>query len=496
MSYAVNFTPTDLTKMIRCDRPECGVKFFPAGTEMKYMHPQKDGQVGRTVCPPCYHYYKEKIDTMKRDEPDAAVPARSNPAPMGLLNPDVRKEVSCSQRGESTLPVQHIGQALLPYGTSMPPPPLPPMPINYSGIYHQAPSFSNRPSIYLPGHSYGPSPLTRPPPIPQAQGYTSAHPKHAEMTCIMQQNVYAGHASGGHNISIKVSLVHLPPGKSQPVQISNITETIGDIPVHITTEQLKDQLCTILESRWNKYSPHMPLPKDLLVLRHAHTDRKWVILTPGNPGIASLFYKPPRKTGLPPVFKTGVYSTFLELPNDVLEEVHDLGEQVEFKHPLPTHGSSASTSHTETQRTSQKRSYSTRSIRTHSKGKATATTILKSPTPPRQSPEQDSDTESTQFDDPVTPPSKHACLIGNTTSPDKVLLQKALLAQTSVNTSGVSNFFSTTIIDILIFPIEARSVDDLLQSPTWDSALGTPFSVGGRAAQSHIHFHGQGRYAE
>lgn len=65
-SVVAQFTADDPLAAIRCGRPDCPIKLFAPGTQLKYLHSANPSRQGRLVCDNCYNYYQRKGGSITR----------------------------------------------------------------------------------------------------------------------------------------------------------------------------------------------------------------------------------------------------------------------------------------------------------------------------------------------------------------------------------------------------------------------------------------------
>ncbi|KAI9058571.1 hypothetical protein FKP32DRAFT_1687188, partial [Trametes sanguinea] len=307
---------SDSAKMVECKRPSCATKYFPPGTQLFYVVGNRAGE-GRAVCEGCWRYYEEKAKGIRSGDGVALTQAKPTThigghhgyAPLPFIadhaqpRENVQQLVAQGQRGE--LPAAHVQaiSASLGAGGIGPPP--------QQVTYIQA---RTGPLVGIPGRVAGPpgvagelaggsaigwgrSQLPLPPgqtgalcAVPAPVGYNLNHLFYQDKR---NQAAKTAYASGLSEVIVVAFYLSLKSSKigGKPSVIAGITETIGNVNVHIGARELKQLAWAQLQPGWTQYAQGYPLALDDLVLRN----KSWARIEPGFPDdrdvLAGEFFK-------------------------------------------------------------------------------------------------------------------------------------------------------------------------------------------------------------
>ncbi|KAI9068217.1 hypothetical protein FKP32DRAFT_1683478 [Trametes sanguinea] len=328
--------------MVECKRPSCATKYFPPGTQLFYVVGNRAGE-GRAVCEGCWRYYEEKAKGIRSGDGVALTQAKPTThigghhgyAPLPFIadhaqpRENVQQLVAQGQRGE--LPAAHVQaiSASLGAGGIGPPP--------QQVTYIQA---RTGPLVGIPGRVAGPpgvagelaggsaigwgrSQLPLPPgqtgalcAVPAPVGYNLNHLFYQDKR---NQAAKTAYASGLSEVIVVAFYLSLKSSKigGKPSVIAGITETIGNVNVHIGAQELKQLAWAQLQPGWTQYAQGYPLALDDLVLRN----KSWARIEPGFPDdrdvLAGEFFKE-KKAGTGPKFDPGKGTeVHLHVPQDI-----------------------------------------------------------------------------------------------------------------------------------------------------------------------------------
>ncbi|KAG1812028.1 hypothetical protein EV424DRAFT_1542252 [Suillus variegatus] len=237
----------------------------PAITYIEHKDPSKPG---KWLCEKCSRYQRSKFTTKKIS--DAVIPNTSKHG-FGQSKYDgaaVHKQTAEAQRGKSQLPVRAVG---LSVSCGMPPPAFIPGPIHprRASANHQFVPLPNWPAAPGPSdirhaNPLGPnisiygrdaqfivySDLLRT--LPLKPGYQDAHKIYEEMRDQLARQAYA--LSVPEVVCVKAYLAVMIPRAKKPTLISDIVESISNIPYRIGANDLKTSVYLTLLPMFIKWS--------------------------------------------------------------------------------------------------------------------------------------------------------------------------------------------------------------------------------------------------
>ncbi|KAG1906201.1 uncharacterized protein F5891DRAFT_975631 [Suillus fuscotomentosus] len=237
----------------------------PAITYIEHKDPSKPG---KWLCDKCSRYQRSKFTTKKIS--DAVIPNTSKHG-FGQSEYDgaaVHKQTAEVQRGKSQLPVRAVG---LSVSCGMPPPAFIPGPV------HPRRASANHQFVPLPNWpaAPGPSDIRRANPLgpnisiygrdpqfivysdllqtlPLKPGYQDAHKIYEEMRDRLARQAYA--SSVPEVVCVKAYLAVMIPRAKKPTLISDIVESISNIPYRIGANDLKTSVYLTLLPMFIKWS--------------------------------------------------------------------------------------------------------------------------------------------------------------------------------------------------------------------------------------------------
>lgn len=219
---------------------------FETGTELYFMQDRKPDGRGRRICVGCRQHYLRKTDTRQHELAlsRASASVQITPVAQEVSHQNIRKAVAEAQRQGENHPVRFNASMLPPRGQSS----LRQKDARESIINRDTWPKRGSSSKQNDGRSshHGRGVSTRPiivpkfvadPSFPIKPGYQEAHKLYDDMRQFFAQKAMSVH--GGEVVVVKVTMMLLKPGHKNPSIVSNISETISNIPVYIGVRELK-----------------------------------------------------------------------------------------------------------------------------------------------------------------------------------------------------------------------------------------------------------------
>ncbi|KAH9856453.1 hypothetical protein C2E23DRAFT_811477 [Lenzites betulinus] len=243
----------------RCENKRCNRQHLTDQGPLRWMASSRPGVDGKYLCEDCAVYYNTKSMSRAASQ---VIPSKGQ----------IHQGIAAGQRGESSIPVVAVGraQSLAPY-QGMPPPAIPARP---------APSHRSaaQPVGAVPG-------LTRlneladflKPTKQRTYGYAAGvHDLYATVRTLLQRSAYQGGGALSHLVTVKASMVVQLEGRKTVTQISNIRNSIPNVPAHVGAAQLKALVAAALLPDFKEWSHNATLPYDECNLR----TKTWIQIIP------------------------------------------------------------------------------------------------------------------------------------------------------------------------------------------------------------------------
>ncbi|KAL4253269.1 hypothetical protein AB1N83_013323 [Pleurotus pulmonarius] len=265
MSFYADFTRScSSDQVVKCDRgTDCPLGgILPPGTKTHYMFSNDPSKPGRQLCESCHNYYLMKPTTRRGDgtesshrnhlstHPPSITPSNNHIISKSEEQKVIHKEISRAQRAEPSHPIRAIGDV-----TS---------------------SLPSRVSAYV---------------VRQHLIRTRTGEKRERLA----KRAYSN--EGGYVGTVYAQMVYLPPGKTKPMiihdNVVNIMEAIGNVPVHIGANELKNLLFNALKEKWDKYSKGYPLSVGDITIRF----RDWTPMRTPEPDVDVILHYFQKKKG-------------------------------------------------------------------------------------------------------------------------------------------------------------------------------------------------------
>ncbi|KAH7904510.1 hypothetical protein BJ138DRAFT_1019060 [Hygrophoropsis aurantiaca] len=404
--FAAEFTMPDATKPRTCDR--CNL-LFPPKTEPFYMQDVDPNKQGRWLCLPCHDYYLTKATTKRRVQPGVSdnltsliYQAMAPPVFIPAHRPNVLAQANMFQPapdwpGRSA----HSRNSIQSRRSSVLGPNI--------EIY-------GRPSMTISSSVLPDSLISN---LPASPGYGEAHALYHQMRTHLARRAYA--SSGVESVTINAYLMARAGGKKQATMVGDITESIGNIPVHIGARDLKTIVYVTLHPMFVKWSLGLTFTLDHEDV-HLRLGKSWLEIHPRVVGddidaIATHFISQTAKGGTK--FKPGKLELHLEISKELYNEAQTRIDHASEGLPLDS---------------------------------------------PSRNPAHSLRTNLNEPDEPSTPPQK-ARTLEPVVSPEVDIIRAALQAQyTPIYRSSSANF-SLRSIPCLFYVVPLVTLAELLSSP-------------------------------
>ncbi|KAK2460511.1 hypothetical protein APHAL10511_007474 [Amanita phalloides] len=300
----------------------------------------------------------------------------------------------------------------------------------------------------------------------QLVGYT---PEHATYPAVWNECIREAYlVHNGEVVVVEVWLVIKSPGRVKAELVHDCLEAVNHIPVHIGAIELKKILYDAVMLKWHIWTTNYPLSLNNLVMH----DHNWVTLLPRNPDcniIATQFFKTGKKGAQ--TFRAGKCVINLHIPNDIYEGMLTQKSKLEAKNDTAS-----------TERCYQlAKTKGKKRMRSLSPDQATSPSLqchqVSNIHPNKQAKTTKSDRHSIGRSISITPVTQsnvqHIAPTSATSgvnahqwlsSPSARHISQALKAQRCPTNKEIWPFFKLSIFNILAYPVECWTLDDLVDN--------------------------------